>query len=193
MKKHYFLLIALFAWSAQLTAKSFVRLTNKVLHTIDKTGIFNEVDIQNCFAVCHCINDILKPLKGIVEKLADNGTTDDEKATLLIDLQKLKVQFMDFTQPLLKAAEENRHINHQLVIEWAEQTGHNNSLLLTWGQVEEGALLANATAQEFLVFLKDLRHFLHSMIASCPIAREKYKVSHVAKEQWTRFETLFNQ
>lgn len=136
------------------------------------------------------LNDLVKLETEFIEK---NLSHNDVLYKQLLDcLALMKDEFITFTKPLLGQAELKRNATMKLIHEWCEKKDRHDSLLLSWGTVDEERTLREASTREFHQFTIDLRDFLQDLMYSCPKGRNKYKKEHLDPNKWDKFDKSFS-
>lgn len=221
MHKQLFFSVALLLSIGALYAKHaeqnhhFVILTNKALELTDgKNPGMNGDACIDCLQVRNLINELVLGKKDPATKTYIKQYNFDGKKVSLHDLvlieqsgklipgtaeyaefqtclNAMKQAFVTFTEPLLGEAELMRNTTIKLVEEWCIKSGNHDSIMLSWGSVDEKKLLQGATATQFELFCLDLKTFLHDLMFNCPKGRELFKserLSMIALNQ--AFETV---
>ncbi len=128
------------------------------------------------------------------ELVAQGASYEDERVVEFQEcLSKMKQRFIEFTLPLLGNAEIARTTNMHLIKEWCAKKGKSDCILLSWGSVDEEALLRKATAKQFRQFCIDLKDFLYDLMYSCPKGRECFKQTYLSPDKWDKFDADFKE
>lgn len=205
MHKQLFFSIALLISIGKLYTKNqehghtFVTLKNPALELTDgKNPGMNGDACIDCLQVRNLINELVlgkkdSATKTYIKQYDLNGKKVSLHDLVIIEqsgqlkagtpeyqafqacLNEMKEVFVAFTEPLLGQAELMRNTTIELVKEWCIKSGNPNSILRSWGSVDEKKLLQDATATQFQQFCLDLKTFLHDLMFNCPKGRELFK------------------
>lgn len=210
-KNLFFSIILLTSLSFNVQARTKLDLEDPLLRIVDGIpGAMDAVAFKQCFDTWSVINDVQykntyvsneksMTLKDVVIKEKQYKAqgilkTDSGYTQLLKTLEIIKDDFSAKTTALLEQAkstpkeEEN---NKKLIQLWIKKQKRTDSLLATWGSVDEKTLLASADCKTFFVFLNDLKYFLEDLMFSCKKARTAFKQECLKESDHDSFEKFF--
>lgn len=210
-KKIFLSIILLTSFSARLDASKTIKLEDPVLQLVDGiSGAMDAVSINKCFKTWSIITEIqytkkydlegqqvtLKDIVLLDARYKKEGIPLDSPhyQALQETLKNIKDDFTKETQPLLKEAESNpiqKQNNKKLVDLYTKTAQLVDSLLNSWGQVNETELLEKADSKTFFVFLNHLKGFLKSLMFSCVKARTMFKKECLKEADHASFDAFF--
>lgn len=211
MKRLFLSIILLAPFTANVHASTTLKLNDPLLELVDGIpGAMDATAFSKCFKTWTTINSIqyskkydldgkqvtLKDVVVLQAKYKKESIATDSKQykALIKTLDAIKVDFTKETQPLLKEAESNsvqKEQNKKLVDLYTKQASIVDSILSSWGQINETELLAKADSKEFFVFLNHLKGFLKSLMYSCLKARTAFKKECLKETDHESFNKFF--
>lgn len=211
MKKLFLSIILLTTFSVELQARTKLDLQDPLLQIVDGIpGAMDATAFKKCFDTWSIINDVQyknryqlnkipTTLKNLVikeQQYKKQGVlkTDSEYAQLLKTLATIKDDFSSKTTALLDQAKSNKkeeENNKKLIQLWIKKQKRTDSLLATWGSVDEKTLLSSADSKTFFIFLNDLKFFLEDLMYSCKKARTAFKKECLKETDHASFEKFF--
>ncbi len=185
--------------------RQHILIQHKSIPTLDGSILLDEATIKDCLYSMHHTTELFKgkydfetkiytkkyQLNGQPVGLHDLVKIEQNYAKMNINMEdpqhralndclfQMKEDFKTIQEPLLEKASKStiqQKTTQELMNEWIEKAGRQDSLLKHWGSKNQFEPLYKATAAEFYQFCLDLKHFLEDLIFSCPKARERYKL-----------------
>lgn len=208
---------------ATISAREHIKITHKSVAVLDGSMLLNELTIRDCIYSSHHTMELIKGKYDYTTKTYTKIYSFNNHLVGLHDLVKfekqynemnlaandplrkelnncltqMKANFRKIQEPLLEKASQSslqQKTTKELMYEWMEKAGRQDSLLKYWGSKNQFEPLDNASAEEFYQFCLDLKHFLSDLIFSCPKARERYKIVFLKSdpEKCAHFDKSFS-